>query len=365
MLATTLTLALGVTISLSNALPSSTHSKHDSSWSSTKNLIAFGDSYTFIQGTAGYPNYSFIGDAFNYAYDAETLLSDKIVQNQTGTAEGGPNWVEYLTGCGLEEGLTSPISCKTQLWNFAFAGSGVSEEFIPLHHNYTISFVNQIKQFTTYGHSVLAGSSSDKHNPKGKPILSPSETLIAIWIGINDINDSADYNLTSVEFREFYDTLVSTLFSSLDPLVELGYKQYLLLNLPPLDRTPSNQARSLKGEEPSPSAKQVQWFNRALSKHTQSFARRKRHSGVRAFVFDAHTVLSNVLDLPEIYGIKNTTDFCPGYDQPDIQQEYEKYGCPTPLNTYFWYNSGHTTARVHEILADKLEGVLKRWTLIL
>lgn len=44
--------------------------------------IAFGDSYTFVQGTHGYPGYSFIGDQLNYAYDADTLLTDKIVQNQ-------------------------------------------------------------------------------------------------------------------------------------------------------------------------------------------------------------------------------------------------------------------------------------------
>jgi hypothetical protein len=56
------------------------------------------------------------------------LLSNKIVQNFSGTAEGGPNWVEYLTGCGLEEGLTSPETCKLQLWDFAFAGADISQE---------------------------------------------------------------------------------------------------------------------------------------------------------------------------------------------------------------------------------------------
>lgn len=92
--------------------------------------IAFGDSYTFVQGTNGYPNYSFIGDYLpgQFAVTPSELWSDHIVQNFTGTAEGGPNWVEYLTGCGLKPGLTDPRSCKTQLWDFAFAGADVSEE---------------------------------------------------------------------------------------------------------------------------------------------------------------------------------------------------------------------------------------------
>jgi hypothetical protein len=44
--------------------------------------LAFGDSYTYVQGTAGRQNYSFIGDAQNYSYSPQTLLSDEIVQNQ-------------------------------------------------------------------------------------------------------------------------------------------------------------------------------------------------------------------------------------------------------------------------------------------
>lgn len=42
------------------------------------------------------------------------------------TANRGPNWIEWLTGCGVEEGLTDPQSCKIQLWDFAFGGADVS-----------------------------------------------------------------------------------------------------------------------------------------------------------------------------------------------------------------------------------------------
>ena len=44
--------------------------------------IAFGDSYTYVQGIYGHQNYSFIGDQLNFEYDAKTLLTNKIVQNQ-------------------------------------------------------------------------------------------------------------------------------------------------------------------------------------------------------------------------------------------------------------------------------------------
>lgn len=44
--------------------------------------LAFGDSYTYVQGTVGLQNYSFIGDLQNYTYTPEQLLADEIVQNQ-------------------------------------------------------------------------------------------------------------------------------------------------------------------------------------------------------------------------------------------------------------------------------------------
>ncbi|KAL4986321.1 hypothetical protein BDW68DRAFT_188916 [Aspergillus falconensis] len=367
MLAAALILALASGIPLISALPSKSNaqSRHAFDWASTRHVIAFGDSYTFIQGTHGYPNYSFIGDQLNYAYDARTLLTDQIVQNQSGTSAGGPNWVEFLTGCGLKEGLTSPRSCRKQLWDFAFAGAGVSAEYIPLHHPYTVSLVNQITQFTTYGHAVLTSSFSFSSQHQAHqatqpliPILDPSSTLTAIWIGINDINDSATNGSVS-SFPEFYNALLSTAFSALEPLVSLGYKDYILLNLPPLDRTPANQARTLRNETATPNAAQLEWFNSALTTQARRFGRRNPDTNI--LVFDAHGVLSHVLDFPERYGIVNTTDFCPGYDQPDIETNYQGYGCPTSLGTYFWFNSGHITSRVHEIMAARLGETLERW----
>ena len=44
--------------------------------------LAFGDSYTYVQGTEGLQNYSFIGDLQNYTFTPHQLLSDEIVQNQ-------------------------------------------------------------------------------------------------------------------------------------------------------------------------------------------------------------------------------------------------------------------------------------------
>ncbi|KAK4624115.1 hypothetical protein CLAFUW4_06381 [Fulvia fulva] len=128
-------------------------------WHQTTHIIAFGDSYTYIQGLHGRQNYSFIGDQQNFSFNASTLLSNRIVQNQTATAEGGPNWLEFLTGCGVRRGLTDPRKCTRQLWDFAFADADISAEYAetPLHHEFTVSFVRQVEQFRLYGSPVLGG----------------------------------------------------------------------------------------------------------------------------------------------------------------------------------------------------------------
>ena len=304
---------------------------HTFSWVDTKHLITFGDSYTYIQGTHGHQNYSFIGDLEHFSYTPEKLLSDRIVQNQTATAEGGPNWVEYLTGCGLEPGLTNPRDCDTQLWDFAFAGADISRKYTPLHHPFTVPLVSQVKQFKRYGNPVLSKF--------GDPITS----LVGIWIGINDIGDSAE---NDVDFPVFYNELMTTLFQSVQSIYDLGYKNFLMINLPPLDRTPPNVIRE---GGPLPNKTMVDWYDQTLYNHSQKFQQVHRDSNV--MYFDANTFLNNVMDRHTEYGISNITGYCklctffrisssmlifvPGasYDQPHINTDPRMYDC-LPLHKY-------------------------------
>ncbi|KAK5806529.1 hypothetical protein VI817_000787 [Penicillium citrinum] len=209
---------------------------------------------------------------------------------------------------------------------------------IPLHHNFTVSLINQTLQYQQYAYKPLS------------KLFRPKESLIAIWIGINDINDSSKY---SVDFAKFYENLIKTVFNSVTDLYNLGHRSFLFMNLPPLDRTPGNQASS----SPHPNATQIKWYNDALIEHAHLFQREKMD--VEARVFDAHTHLSKILDHPARYGIVNTTNYCAGYNQPDIEENYSNYGCPTPLDQYFWFNSGHMTSHVHQILAEELQQWLK------
>lgn len=189
----------------------------------------------------------------------------------------------------------------------------MSTEFTPLHHNFTTSFVNQTVQFEAYGEPVLS------------QFIDKSKTLVAVWIGINDINDSAEYD---VDFPTFYDKLVAKVFERLCRIYALSYRNFLIVNLPPLDRTPGNLVRE---GGPLPNKTMVNWYNDALYNHSVDF--QKRNRGSEVLYFDANEFLNEVLDHPGRYGIKNTTGYCEAYDQPFVDTEPERYGC-LPLREY-------------------------------
>jgi hypothetical protein len=88
MIAVTRNLALAALTSVAAALPAQSTGKHAFDWDATRYLLAFGDSYTYVQGTHGHQNYSFIGDQLNFAYDSKMLLTNKIVQNQVRSTAG-------------------------------------------------------------------------------------------------------------------------------------------------------------------------------------------------------------------------------------------------------------------------------------
>lgn len=313
--------------------PASKSGSSEFSWKRTKSLIAFGDSYTYVQGLKGHPNYTYIGDNFDISFTPAKLFSNRIVQNQTATASGGPVWTEWITDCGVKPGLTDPRKCNRQLWDFAYAGSNTNTVLTPLHWNHTVSLERQIEQFEKYGDPTL------------QRVLKRKDALVAVWIGINDINDLVKLRGRNATFAPLYETVISAQEKVWTRIYNLGYRNMLFLNLPPLDRGPS----------PSVNKTLVETYNDILANHATKFAAEHRDAAI--LQFDVNTVLNGVFDEAASYGFTNTTSFCPGYNQPDILTNPAKYGCGKGLDTYLWYNSGHLTSRVHEIFS----GFLVEW----
>ncbi|KAF7798409.1 hypothetical protein EIP86_009630 [Pleurotus ostreatoroseus] len=281
-------------------------------WKETQYVYAFGDSYTFVQGTAGLANFSFIGDAFNLSFTPEDLLSNEIVPNKT--SSDGSNWIEFLTGC--LEGRPSDCS-PHQLWDFAFAGADIDPTILPLHHNFSVDLVDQVNQWATYAAKVVP-------HPADK-------TLTAWWIGINDTGDSFS-NSSITDWTLFWHSEMRSYFNAVETAYKNGLRgTYLFINVPPGQHEPARNG------DPAAQAllqKRVTEFNHILSGYVQGFARRFR--SVNVLSFDAYAWFEDVLANAAQYGFTNTT------------------GDPS----YFWYDDGHITQRVHKLLADAIEARL-------
>ncbi|KAH9940139.1 uncharacterized protein BXZ73DRAFT_99136 [Epithele typhae] len=286
-------------------------------WETTKYFYAFGDSYTFVGGTKGYPKFSFIGSALNFSYTPVDLLEDEIQFNVT--ASDGPTWTEYLTGCFQGR----PADCSPhQLWNFAFSGADVEKSLIPLHHNFSVDLVDQVREWATYGSDVVPHPAN--------------ETLTAFWIGINDTGDTLVN--TTLDYKAFWEKEMDALFGAVQTAYDHDLRgAYLFVTVPPLDRSPDHLGTSI-----APTYRQnILDYNAALLAHAAAFGR--AHADVHVLTFDAHAFFTSVLDSAASYGFTNITGFCECHDP-----------------TYFWWNTGHPTSHVHRLLAGAIEKELIR-----
>ncbi|GLB38396.1 putative carbohydrate esterase family 16 protein [Lyophyllum shimeji] len=287
-------------------------------WNRVKYVYAFGDSYSFVQGTRGYPNFSFIGDAFHLPFTPQQLLTSEIIPRNT--SSDGANWLEYLTGCFGGR----PSACPRQLWNFAFAGADIDAALLPRHHSFTVPLVDQVNQWAAYASKVIPHPTH--------------ETLTTWWIGINDTGDTVN-NATITDYNAFWELEMTSYFKAVQLAYDRGLKNHLFINVPPGERAPASI------NNPSKAALQrqhIELFNAVLANHTAAFA--AKNKGAIVLSFDAHGWFNSVLDNPAVYGFTNVTGFCT---------------CAEPTG-FFWYNTGHPTQRVHQLLAEAIDAHLIR-----
>ncbi|KAH9912678.1 uncharacterized protein BXZ73DRAFT_56056 [Epithele typhae] len=300
------------------AAAASSQGTHKFNWRKTKYFYAFGDSYTFVQGTEGHANFSFIGDAFDFSFTPQQLLQNEIIPKNT--SSDGSNWTEFLTGCFSGK----PSACSRQLWNFAFAGADISKDLLPLHHDYTVALVDEVVQWEKYASHVVP-------HP-------PDETVVAWFIGINDTGDTQAN--TTLDFPTFWEQEMEALFGAVQNAYAHNLRgAYLFINVPTLDRSPG-----ALGKSPAAIATYAQHiadYNAALATHQAAFA--DAHPDITVVSFDANKWFGEVLDNAEAFGFTNITGFCQ---------------CTDP--GFFWYNTGHITEHVHRLMAGAIRTELMR-----
>lgn len=277
-------------------------------WKDTKFLFAFGDSYTT--------------DGFNISAGVDSPVPNF-------TSANGPIWVQYLS----EKYNLGNI----KVFNLASGGATIDAALVPPFQPTVLSIVDQVSQFKTFLSEKPAGAEWDSSN-----------SLFAIWVGINDVGNSAGW--TNITRPDFYTTLMDRLTTQLDELHSLGARSFLFLTVPPTDRAPLSL---VQGPQASAFLKALNaQYNTELQTAATNFQRKNAQAIEDVIIFDTQPVFNTLLDNADALGYVNVTGFCEAYQNgiggfgSDTQVE----GCP-PVASYFWLNTLHPLFTVHDALA--------------
>ncbi|EME81427.1 carbohydrate esterase family 16 protein [Pseudocercospora fijiensis CIRAD86] len=292
-------------------------------WCKISHMIVFGDSYT--------------ATGFNVSG------AQPCVDNPLGnppfpghTSSNGPNWVDYLT---LDYNAT-----YLQTVNLAYGGATVDSALVTPYLPTVLSVKQQIQDEyqKTYANHPATFAWKAKN------------TLFAIWIGINDVGNAYAWSNSS----QVYPKIWSTYSSLVEELYTSGARNFLFINVPPVNRSPLTMAQPYQSQ--TQERKDIEAWNANLTTMVNDL--HKKHKDTTVFPFDAYKLFGQVLDDPcsfdKTYPYKNTTSYCEAYANGTPDWYTYNATCGISVDQYFWLNSLHPTFRMHDLLAQQIGDVL-------
>lgn len=332
--------AVTLIIALGNAFPESAHA---GGASKKQDLVFFGDSLSdtgnryFDEGSMNTPPYELAA--------AENLIPSLPYSIGGPTYTNGQPWVKYVARA-IGNGGASQAALRSNgiAANYAYAGARASNE-APLPPNTNRNLGDQVVQYIA--DAGPGGISAD--------------TLHIIFIGGNDIGGAiaiasavADPVLREQLVDMVLQNAIGSVFNNAIALAGSGAQRFLFLTTPNTGYIPAFGgdlgAIFLGGQLAS-------FFNCAIVGVTPTFDCPLLPPGVptvagaltgllgaEVVVFDAKTLLDEVIANPENYGLSNTSDHC-------IKPFEPPYQCDTPDEYLYWDNI-HPTAKVHKIIGN-------------
>lgn len=304
------------------------NTRHWQGFSKVEYYFAFGDSWTDTHFVPAFEQPSTANPLGNPAWPGLT-------------SSNGPNYVGYLAAKYNQSFIKA--------YDLAFSGSTIDAGIDRTLFDW-LDFYHQIRdQFLKYYTTNETGIP--------QPIGWNSEnSLFSMFFGINDamVYDRAEPHLDKV--FQTYETLVGQLY-------EASARNFLVLNIPPLDRSPivreqyAGEEHRFKGDVDA-----LNDMIKTLVSHL-----RAKYADIMIFEFDVHDLFGRVVDDPKITPqttvYKNTMDYCKGYDQTlefgHLPTKEMIAGCGgLDLEEYLWYNSLHVTWPIHDAIAAGIAKLL-------
>ncbi|KAM0787124.1 hypothetical protein ACM66B_006376 [Microbotryomycetes sp. NB124-2] len=263
-------------------------------------------------------------------YDpAKGLLNIPLVG---GTSSGGLNWLQFLA--------TSNPATQSSFFSFAQFGANTNASVISIENSTVPDLIDQVQQFKQYF----------VPSPQAVP-WSGSDSLFAVWAGINDIGYALVNNQS---FPDALPALSRSYAGQVDELYRAGARNFLFLTVPATEKSPlitgfGQDAVEIVSEN-------IGTFNEALTEYCNGF--KTLYPDASFVLVDTRPIFDAILANPLQYGFTDTTDACPLYDFIDNDPNLYLPLCPWPLPQYFWRNDYHPTWRVHQLLATVVKDLM-------
>lgn len=210
------------------------------------------------------------------------------------TSSNGPNWIGFLT--------TTYNASTLQTYNLAYGGATVDSALVTPYAPTVLSLKDQIqKQFLP-----IYGS-----HPSSAPWTS-SDSLFSFFIGINDVGNSWWLSNATTTLHDAIFTLYASLLAD---VYKTGARNFLLLNVPPVNLAPLTLAKNDDGYSVREEGKVIAAWNQRVKRLARAFS--AEYPAAKVFVHDTWTLFSNVIANPNAWpqtsALKNVTGFCAAY----------------------------------------------------
>ncbi|KAJ7053048.1 hypothetical protein C8F01DRAFT_1375591 [Mycena amicta] len=242
-----------------------------------------------------------------------------------GNPLGNPPFPGF-TGAGGENyvGFDTVTFNRSQIltYNFAYGGATIDASLVTPFEPTVLSLTDQVNEFL---------------NGVGKKPASAQWTsanaLFSVWIGINDIGNSYG---NGGDRSAFSDTLLNAYFALVQKLqvFTAGARQFLFINVPPIDRSPLMLAQSTSAQALEKSV--LATFNSKLAAKISAF--KAANSGVTTWLWDSNAAFTTILNSPQQFGFVDAVSFGNTGD--------------------FWGNNYHPGAAAHQIFAKQIAALL-------
>ncbi|CAO3671040.1 unnamed protein product [Rhizopus stolonifer] len=167
--------------------------------------------------------------------------------------------------------------------------------------------------------------------------LNPEETVIAMWVGVNDIYKISE---TQGDHRDSLKKVVDCISTNVrNARRAFSTNKFIVFGVPPLEKMPYYAENPMKSNQEQTANE----LNEYLLKEVQKM--NKHLQSLELDFMDIHQLIDHIVQKPSLFKIKNVKDSY--WDACQGQ-------CSDDINSYVWWDKVHLTGGIHRLIADSI-----------